>query len=183
MLKNVQSFWLFSCLHGNHHGRPGDGCSVLCQCKSPNVCEALRQVCVEPSRYMDTCHLTKPCAVGLSCQPGLQRCFNNPRSLHEPCSLGFSCSSGLSCAPGFQACFHHPRRAGEPCSAGFPCATDLSCHPGLQKCYHKPRLENEPCSAGFECASTLSCFLCGRLLATCEMARVPSFSKKVCSFI
>lgn len=180
LLGTTSALWPFSCPRGNHNGVSGDECSVFCQCKFPAVCEIFRQRCAGPSGYKESCHWTKPCKQGLSCQPGVQKCFNVPRRLHEPCSLGYACGQGLSCAPGFQACYNHPRLAGQPCSVGYPCAPGLSCHPGIQKCYHEPRLENEPCSAGFGCAPSLSCSICGRvLLATCQMARVPSFSNQV----
>lgn len=175
----VSSLWLFSCPRGNRNGMPGDECSAFCQCKSPFVCEAFRQRCTRLSNYKETCHLTKPCERGLSCQPGIQRCFNAPRQLHEPCSLGFRCASGLSCAPGFQQCFNHPRLAGQPCSAGYPCKPGLSCHPGVQRCYHTPRDENEPCSLGFGCPRGLTCSLCGGVLATCQLSQVPAFSEQV----
>jgi hypothetical protein len=175
----VNALWLFSCPRGNHKGVPGDDCSVFCQCKSPAVCEAFRQRCVAPSGYQKSCHWTKPCKKGLTCQPGVQRCFNSPRKLDEPCSLGFPCDSGLSCAPGFQVCYNHPRLAGQPCSIGYVCAHGLSCQPGVQKCYHEPRLEGEPCSTGIGCARSLSCSLCGSLPATCQMAQLPAFSKQV----
>ena len=179
ILGTLSAFWIFSCPRGNHNGLPGDECSLFCQCKSPAVCEAFRQRCATPSGYNEVCHLTKPCGGGLTCQPGVQRCFNSPRQLFEPCSLGYPCDSGLSCAPGIQVCYNHPRLAGQPCSIGFPCAAGLSCQPGVQKCFHKPRLANEPCSAGFDCIPALSCSLCGRLLATCQMSQVPAFSKQV----
>ena len=177
------SFWLFSCPRGNHEGRPGDTCSLFCQCKSPTVCEAFRQRCVEPSGYQESCHWTKPCREGLTCQPGLQRCFTSPRRLHEPCSLGFPCAAGLSCAPGIQVCYNQPRLAGQPCSVGYACAHGLSCQPGVQKCYHKPRLESEPCSAGFGCARSLSCSLCGSPVAVCQMSQVPAFTEQVRSAV
>jgi hypothetical protein len=179
IFNTLKAFWLFSCPRGNHHGEPGDECSAFCHCKSPAVCVAFRQRCVAPSRYKESCHWTKPCGTDLTCQPGVQRCFHTPRQRHEPCSLGFPCGPGMSCAPGFQVCFNHPRLAGQPCSVGYGCAPGLSCQPGVQKCYHNPRLENEPCSVGFGCARSLSCSLCGRLLATCQMAQVPAFSKQV----
>lgn len=175
----VHSFWLFSCPRGNHNGRPGDDCSAFCQCQSPFVCEAIRQRCNTLSTHNEVCHLTRPCAGGLSCQPGIQRCFNSPRKLHEPCLLGFPCGPRLSCAPAFQVCFDHPRRAGQPCSTGYPCKLGLSCHPGEQRCYHVPRLEREPCSLGFGCSGGLSCSLCGTLLATCQLSQVPVFSEQV----
>ena len=96
------AFWFFSCPRGNGLGLPGDSCSVFCHCKSPNTCEAGFQKCRQPARYKERCHATRPCAPGLSCHPGIQKCFHLPRKLHEPCVIGHHCSSGLTCEPGIQ---------------------------------------------------------------------------------
>ena len=95
-------FWFFSCPHGNGQGRAGDVCSVFCRCHAPNTCEAGIQRCALPGVKGDRCHATRPCAGGLSCHPGVQKCFHDPRRYGEPCVAGYECDNGLSCEPGVQ---------------------------------------------------------------------------------
>ena len=99
---SCHAFWFFSCRHGNGHGLSGDDCSVFCKCHAPNTCEAGIQKCAAPAKYGMRCHATKPCANGLSCHPGIQKCFHIPRQLSEPCVAGHECASGLTCEPGMQ---------------------------------------------------------------------------------
>jgi hypothetical protein len=44
----------------------------------------------------------------LSCQPGVQKCYNSPRQAGEPCVAGYPCGSGLACAAGSQICYTLP---------------------------------------------------------------------------
>lgn len=104
-LPPVVSFWFFSCRHGNGYGDVGDPCWALCQCRAPNTCEAGVQRCVSPGKLNDHCHLTRPCGRGLSCHPGIQKCYHVPRRLYEPCVAGYECGSGLSCQPGIQVMY------------------------------------------------------------------------------
>lgn len=53
----------------------------------------------------DPCHLTRPCRDGLSCQPGVHKCYHYPREYDEPCVAGHPCAEGLSCAPGRDSCW------------------------------------------------------------------------------
>lgn len=98
----IESFWFFSCPHGNGQGQAGDVCSAFCRCHSLNTCEAGTQRCARPGVQGDRCHVTRPCAAGLSCHPGVQKCFHVPRRHGEPCVAGYECGSGLSCEPGVQ---------------------------------------------------------------------------------
>ena len=152
-------------------GNLGDGCSaIICPCTAANTFCNAGLKCEAKATWGQLCSAGKPCANGLSCAPGSQRCYHEPRWVGEPCSAGFNCASGLSCAPGSQLCYHQPRSLGEPCSAGFDCASGLSCAPGSQVCYHSPRLEGEPCSAGFPCRSPD--LFCRPGSQKCERARV-----------
>ena len=67
-----------------------------------NTCEAGVQRCARPGEYGERCHVTKPCGSGLTCQPGVQKCFHVPRRHGEPCVAGYECGAGLSCEPGVQ---------------------------------------------------------------------------------
>jgi len=92
----------------------------------------------------DTCHLTKPCGSGLSCAPGVQRCYHSPRQEGEPCVAGYGCGGNLTCEAGSQVC-RAPGKLGDACHATRPCGSGLSCAPGVQRCYHSPRQVGEPC--------------------------------------
>ena len=48
----------------------------------------------------------KQCGCGLSCKPGVHRCYHVPRRFKEPCSFGYSCRHGLYCQPGAHRCVH-----------------------------------------------------------------------------
>ena len=67
-----------------------------------NTCEAGAQRCAPPGQYGERCHATRPCGSGLTCQPGVQKCFHVPRRHGEPCVAGYECGPGLSCEPGVQ---------------------------------------------------------------------------------
>ena len=84
---------------GSCHGKGhGEGCSAFCKCAS-----------------------------GLSCQPGVHRCYHVPRRLHEPCVVGHPCAPGFSCEAFYHKCYHRPRREGEPCNAYSACQFPLIC--------------------------------------------------------
>ena len=74
------------------------------------------------------------CAPGLSCQPGVLKCFNNPRQFDEPCAAGIECGENLNCHPGVQKCLHVPRGEGEACSAGYDCDVGMQCASGEHIC-------------------------------------------------
>jgi hypothetical protein len=100
----------------------------------------------------DTCHATRPCGNGLSCQPGVHRCYHSPRQYEEPCIAGHECGDGLSCHPGVHKCYHSPRRHKEPCAAGQECGPNLKCAPILQICVYSylPIYNGDACRAIYD---------------------------------
>jgi len=147
----------------DNDGSLHDGCSFFCPCKSgyscqpghhkcyhyprkenePCVaghgcgtglqCEAGSQRCRGKGDVGDGCHLTRPCKHHLSCQPGVHKCYHDPREENEPCSLGFGCRTGLNCEAGSQKC-RRPSELGESCHATRPCRGGLYCKSGIHKC-------------------------------------------------
>lgn len=112
------------------------------------------------------CGPLKKCCDGLSCQPGVQKCYNKPRQWGQPCVAGHPCGTNLSCQPGVHKCYNVPRQLDEPCSAGFKCGTDLYCKGGVHKC--KSTLERyDPCARGFD----VNADLCGCEKPTCIGSR------------
>merc|ERR1719219_3245967 len=47
---------------------------------------------------------------------------------------GYSCADGLSCQPGVHKCFDLPRKLGQPCAAGHGCGKRLKCQAFTQVC-------------------------------------------------
>ena len=89
-------------------------CSTAQKCKNKRTegqsCDAVRRVSskrcivtlVDSSNHQMTYRFYVQCASGLSCQPGVHKCYHSPREFGEPCSAGYGCGSGLSCQPGVQ---------------------------------------------------------------------------------
>ena len=151
----------YSCQPGVHKCYPkarleGQPCSLGFGCAGGLSCEAGSQVCRAKGKIGSACHATRPCGKGLSCQPGVHKCYPTKRLEGQPCSAGFGCASGLSCEAGSHVC-RAKGKVGDSCHATRPCDKGLSCHPGIHKCYNKPRQVTEPCSAGFSCGKGLVC--------------------------
>jgi hypothetical protein len=101
------------------------------------------------------CSAFKPCGDGLSCQPGMQKCFHKPRKRDEPCVLGHGCGDGLTCEAGTQKCVG-PGAVGDACHLTKPCGSGLTCEAGRQKCV-APARDGESCHATKPCGSGLTC--------------------------
>jgi hypothetical protein len=139
-------------------GKTGDGCSVFYPCGDGYSCQPGVHKCYPDPRQVDQpCSWGYECGSGLTCHPGVHKCYHKVRQEGEPCSAGYECGAGLSCQPGVHVCYKEKRGLGDPCSAGYECGEGLSCQPGVHKCYHKVRQEGEACSAGYECGPGLSC--------------------------
>ena len=106
--------------------------------------------------FRSECYAGNPCCDGLSCHPGIHRCYHNPRRTGEPCAAGIPCRSGLTCEAGSQVC-QRPGSLGEPCHLTQPCGAGLSCQPGENKCYRHPRWPRDPCDASHGCQVGFQC--------------------------
>ena len=60
--------------------------------------------------------------------------FCSGQDVGQGCSLFCQCRAGLSCQPGVHKCYHVPRKLGEPCAAGHPCAPGFYCQYLAHKC-------------------------------------------------
>ena len=76
------------------------------------------------------------------------RCYKQQK-FGQGCSIDSRCGPGLSCQPGVHKCYHSPRKAGEACSAGYSCGAGLYCQSFLHKCVAKSinYNSNSPCGA------------------------------------
>ena len=52
-------------------------------CQSGLTCEAFTQTCKNLANLGEGCAI-KACAEGLTCQPGVLKCYNSPRRLVSP---------------------------------------------------------------------------------------------------
>ena len=48
-------------------------------------------------RHRQGCSIFEKYGNELSCQPGVQKCYHNPRREGELCAIGHACGNGLSC--------------------------------------------------------------------------------------
>lgn len=104
------------------------------------LCAAVWLLVLAPTQSLagqtwgESCSAARPCDSGLTCQPGVHKCYSSPRKHGEPCVAGHECGPGLSCHPGVHKCLSIPRAPGEACSAGYPCDADSQCASGEQIC-------------------------------------------------
>jgi cysteine-rich repeat protein len=99
-------------------GGSGDSCSGIGQgsCQAGLVCGVLRECRHDPPELDETCGPFVPCADGLFCQGGTQRC-KEYKTVGEGCSAFNLCAPGLACDPCFTSSCNYPLQC-------FPNAND-----------------------------------------------------------
>lgn len=127
-------------------GREGESWNRSLQ----NANQGLGENCVRYSQL--------DCRPGLSCDPGVGRCYHSPRREGEPCSGGASngCGDGLTCDPGLRVCKQVGGGVGDGCHATRPCASGLTCVAGSFVC-QAPGGIGDRCDIARPCASGLTC--------------------------
>jgi cysteine-rich repeat protein len=90
-------------------GGSGDSCSGVGQgsCEAGLVCGVLRECRHDPPQLDETCGPFVPCADGLFCQGGTQRC-KEYKTVGEGCSAFNLCKPGLACDPCFTSSCDYP---------------------------------------------------------------------------
>lgn len=124
------------------YSKSGSVCSKACKAGYTNM----GLTCHRPLSTLTTSSMT--CRSNELLLGSTGRCYKVQKH-GQGCWADAPCGDGLSCQPGVHKCYNSPRKAGEPCSAGYGCVDGLYCQSFLHKCVPKTidYNSNSPCGA------------------------------------